>query len=475
MPTPLPSVVLVGRPNVGKSTLFNRLTRTRRAIVTAIPGTTRDVIAQPAEWQGARFELVDTGGMFGASEDPLHALVLERGQRALEEADLLVLVVDGREGLVPGDRDIAREARQANRPIIARHQQDGRSPCQGWRARVLPAGLGAGVRDLGGARRRRGRPAGRGDRARAGAATRSRGRSGAPTAGEDDAAGGAGRRPHRPDEVVGDDRRPAQRRQVVSGQSLAARGADDRQRDAGHDARLGGHRDDLASAPVPDRGHRRHAPPGRVAAGGQVESVSVLLARRSMENADIVVLVVDATAGATDQDAAIAGEADRLGARHHHRRQQVGPDEGPGPRLRQAVRREPAPPAEVPGLCRDPAPVGGHWRADAEAAGADRQGGRVAADARQDARPEHAGRADFRWNIRPRARAGATSASSTRPRPAWPRRRSSSSPTWPRPFTFPTSGSSTNQLREAFGFEGTPIRLQVRARRRKPAEHGRSA
>ena len=110
--------MLVGRPNVGKSTLFNRLTRTRRAIVTAIPGTTRDVIAQPAEWQGARFELVDTGGMFGASEDPLHALVLERGQRALKEADLLILVVDGREGLVPGDRDIAREARQSNCPII---------------------------------------------------------------------------------------------------------------------------------------------------------------------------------------------------------------------------------------------------------------------------------------------------------------------------------------------------------------------
>ena len=92
----LPSVVLVGRPNVGKSTLFNRLTRTRRAIVTPIPGTTRDVLAQPVEWQGTRFELTDTGGMFGASEDPLHQLVLERGRRAINDADLLVLVVDGR-------------------------------------------------------------------------------------------------------------------------------------------------------------------------------------------------------------------------------------------------------------------------------------------------------------------------------------------------------------------------------------------
>src|SRR6185312_1669518 len=118
MPRSLPAVVLVGRPNVGKSTLFNRLTRTRRAIVTPIPGTTRDVIAQRVEWQGAQFELTDTGGMFGASEDPLHALVLDRGRRAITDADLLVLVVDGREGLVPGDEEIARVLREANRPVL---------------------------------------------------------------------------------------------------------------------------------------------------------------------------------------------------------------------------------------------------------------------------------------------------------------------------------------------------------------------
>src|SRR6186713_2170656 len=118
MPSRLPSVVLVGRPNVGKSTLFNRLTRTRRAIVTPIPGTTRDVIAHDAEWQGARFELVDTGGMFGASQDPLHQLVFERGRRAIADADLLVLVVDGREGVVPGDREIAQVMRSAATPAM---------------------------------------------------------------------------------------------------------------------------------------------------------------------------------------------------------------------------------------------------------------------------------------------------------------------------------------------------------------------
>jgi GTP-binding protein len=113
-----PSVVLVGRPNVGKSTLFNRITGTRRAIVTPIAGTTRDVIAQPAEWRGVPFEVVDTGGMFGASEDPLHALVLERGRRAIQSADLLVFVVDGRQGLVAGDQDIADALREANKPAL---------------------------------------------------------------------------------------------------------------------------------------------------------------------------------------------------------------------------------------------------------------------------------------------------------------------------------------------------------------------
>src|SRR5215510_841411 len=112
------SVVLVGRPNVGKSTLFNRLTGTRRAIVTPIPGTTRDVIAHAAEWQGAQFEVTDTGGMFGASQDPLHELVLERGRRAIADADLLVLVMDGREGVVPGDQEIARVVREANKPTF---------------------------------------------------------------------------------------------------------------------------------------------------------------------------------------------------------------------------------------------------------------------------------------------------------------------------------------------------------------------
>ena len=110
--------MLVGRPNVGKSTLFNRMTGSRRAIVAPIAGTTRDALARPAEWRGMSFELVDTGGLYGASEDPLHDLVVIQAPGRLRRRDLLVMLVDGREGLVSGDETIARELREANRPVI---------------------------------------------------------------------------------------------------------------------------------------------------------------------------------------------------------------------------------------------------------------------------------------------------------------------------------------------------------------------
>ena len=175
--------------------------------------------------------------MFGASEDPLHELVFERGQRALKEADVLILVVDGREGLVPGDRDIASEARQTNRPIIlAINKMDDRRAKAGalefYQLGLEPvfevsAEHGEGVGDLL-------------DAVIQHVAGSPRRTHAAPPADDEEDDAPAGAAWHRRRSLRGD-RRPAQRRQVVAGQSLAARGADDRQRDAGHDARRGGH------------------------------------------------------------------------------------------------------------------------------------------------------------------------------------------------------------------------------------------
>ena len=111
-------VALVGRPNVGKSTIFNRLTGTRRAIVTSVAGTTRDVLARPVEWQQRVFTLVDTGGVAGASEDPMWEVVASRGRRAAGAVDLVVFVVDGREGPVPADDEVARELRVRGVPVV---------------------------------------------------------------------------------------------------------------------------------------------------------------------------------------------------------------------------------------------------------------------------------------------------------------------------------------------------------------------
>jgi GTP-binding protein len=289
-----PTVVLVGRPNVGKSTLFNRITNTRRSIVTAIPGTTRDVIAQPAEWQGFTFTLVDTGGMFGAQEDPLHDLVVIAGKRALETADIIVFVVDGREGLVPGDQEIAASLRGATVPVLMAVNKTDDKRARGRAVEFYKLGFepvvemaaehGEGVGDL--LDEIIGRLPARRD---------------------------TGMSPETPEEtavaIVG--------RPNVGKSSLLNRLLREERSIVSHmpgttrdtvDALLKWHHRTFR---IVDTAGIRRA--GRAARSGQLESLSVILARRAIAQADVAVILVDAAEGATDQDATIAGEAEKAG------------------------------------------------------------------------------------------------------------------------------------------------------------------
>jgi GTP-binding protein len=288
-----PTVVLVGRPNVGKSTLFNRITNTRRAIVTPVAGTTRDVNSLPAEWQGTRFRLVDTGGMFGASEDPLHDLVVQHGRRALQEADVLVFVVDGREGLVPGDEEISAALRGTSAPVVVAVNKTDDRRAKGRALEFYRLGFdpvievaaehGEGVGDL----------------LDEIAARMPAHRDGGPEDQEQETAVAIVGRPN-----VGKssllNKLLREERSIVSATPGTTRDS--------VDAVLKWH--ERMFRIVDTAGIRR---PGRVARSGQVEAVSVIVARRAIEKADVAVLVIDSVEGATDQDAAIAGEADKAG------------------------------------------------------------------------------------------------------------------------------------------------------------------
>jgi GTP-binding protein len=314
MPRKSPSVVLVGRPNVGKSTLFNRMTGSRRAIVAPIAGTTRDALARPVVWRGTSFQLFDTGGLYGASEDPLHELVVKHGQHAMAGADLLVLLVDGREGLIPGDERIARDLRETGHPVLLAINKTDDKRSQKSAMEFFQLGFdpvleisaehGTGVAELMdeivkrlGTRDAATRDIGTGD-------------SGLEKRSPDPVSGS---QPAVPDEtriaIVGRpnvgksslvNRLLREERVLVSDMPGTTRDA--------IDAPLLWHRRRFRI--IDTAGMRR---PGRVRTGGAVELVSVALAKESIADADVVALIIDANTGASDLDAAIGGEADRAG------------------------------------------------------------------------------------------------------------------------------------------------------------------
>ena len=314
-----PSVVLVGRPNVGKSTLFNRMTGSRRAIVNPMAGTTRDALARPVVWRGTSFQLFDTGGLYGESQDPLHELVVQQGHRAIVGADLLVLMVDGREGLIPGDERIARELRETGIAVMLaiNKTDDKRSQKSAMEffqlgfdpVTEISAEHGTGVAELLDeiVARVKGSPPSAGSGHPEGSGLRAQGSD------------AEGPQPPAPSGDVADhETRFAFVGRPNVGKSSLVNRLLRTERVLVSD--MPGTTRDAIDSPL--LWHRRHfriidtagmRRPGRVSSGGKVEMVSVALAKESIADADVVALVIDASTGASDQDAAIGGEADRAG------------------------------------------------------------------------------------------------------------------------------------------------------------------
>jgi len=141
----LPIVAIVGRPNVGKSTLFNRILGQRQAIVDELPGLTRDRHYAEATWNGRTFLLVDTGGIDPSSDQPIQRQIVKQAEYAIEEADVTMLVLDAREGITALDFDVVDRIRKRGRPtILVVNKVDTHRP-EGELAEFYSLGLGEPV------------------------------------------------------------------------------------------------------------------------------------------------------------------------------------------------------------------------------------------------------------------------------------------------------------------------------------------
>src|SRR5439155_1103130 len=290
MPDLLPSLVIVGRPNVGKSTLFNRLTGTRRAIVTNEPGITRDRIYGRAEWRGRALEVVDTGGIVPDDKAFIPQEILRQAHVAIKKAALLVLVVDSQAGLTPLDEELARLLRTTAKPFfIAVNKVDSLS--QESNAAVfhrigvpifpIAAEHGTGVDDL------------------------------LDAALEQVSVVASGEEEKQPDSIevaiigrpnVGKstllNRMVGEERSIVS--PIPGTTMDNVDTEIARDGR--------AYRFVDTAGIRRKGKTTLVA-----EKLSVVMARRGLERCDVALLIIDGELGVTQGDAAIAGYAEESG------------------------------------------------------------------------------------------------------------------------------------------------------------------
>jgi GTP-binding protein len=331
--TPLPIVAIVGRPNVGKSTLFNRIVGRRTAIVEDRARTTRDRIYGDADWNGRRFIVVDTGGLEIHPGDPIEEKVQEQARLAIAEADLIVFVVDSITGPTPADLDAANLLRTAKAPVLvaANKSDNDRRELEaaefyslGWEETYpISAAHGRGVADLLDAivwalppesdaeiaRKKRVTEAD--DWARDMAAGRlSHILDGDADAVEMAAEGGEDLPLAFEDEEQSVSIALVGRPNVGKSSLLNALLGEDRAivsdipgttRDAIDTHLTWGHSDIVI---IDTAGIRR---PGKVSRGADAERYSTLRALKAVERADVAVLVIDAFEGLTAQDAHVAG------------------------------------------------------------------------------------------------------------------------------------------------------------------------
>jgi GTP-binding protein len=288
----LPSVVIVGRPNVGKSTIFNRLTASRRSIVTNEPGITRDRIYGTATWQERSFEVVDTGGIVPDDKAAIPREILRQAQVAIEGASQLLLVVDVRAGLTPLDSELARLLRRTGKPLAilankvdTQMQESLAAPFYGLSNDVFPVSAehGYGFDNLLEA-----------ITARLGAAGPEQ--EEAPTAEKQVNVAIIGRPNVGKSTML--NRLSGVERAIVSDIPGTTRDAVDTVVQHG----------ERTYRFVDTAGIRRKGKTNLVA-----EKMSVMMARRHLEQADVALLIVDASLGVTANDANIAGYAEESG------------------------------------------------------------------------------------------------------------------------------------------------------------------
>ena len=286
----LPLVAIVGRPNVGKSTLFNRLVGERRSIVGDEPGITRDRIYGESEWAGRRFSVVDTGGIVPDDEAVIPANILRQAEFAIQEAFALVWVVDVRAGITPLDEELARLLRSTGKPLFVAANKADAASLESHAAEfhrfgftdVIPVSAehGDGVGELLDALLQHlpGQVAETGDASETAAREIRLAIVGRPNVGKSSLL----------NQLIGEDR------VIVSPVAGTTRDAVDTvvQRD-GQKFRI------IDTAGIRRKGKTEE----------MTEKLSVLMARRSLERADVAVVVIDAAEGVAALDANIAGYA----------------------------------------------------------------------------------------------------------------------------------------------------------------------